>query len=96
VLHLLAVLLESRGIALILWFDSLLPETDEGILATSLHFEGDALSVHDGLFDTHEDGACNGLTWLVEWLVSRDLHVALFGLTLIVSEKFHGSYKFLF
>ena len=68
---------------------SFVPETSKTVLATALDFEGDALCIHDGLGDTHENGACYCGTWLIEWLIQGDLHIAFVAMSLAVSEKFH-------
>ena len=86
------VLLIGRRVFRVLRFDSLVPEAGEGVLATSLNFKSDALSILNGRGDAHVDRAGHGRAWLIEGSVHSDLHIALATMCFFVFEKLHVTF----
>ena len=68
----------------------LVPVADELVLAATFDLKLDTLSACDGLGHTEVDAAGDGFTWLIEWLSSAQLDVAVVVLAAVSSEKFHG------
>ena len=63
-----------------------MPEANEAVLAGALDLKNDALSIQDGLSDTHVDGAGDGGTRLIEGQICGDLHVTLIAVGVRVVE----------
>ena len=64
----------------------LVPVADELVLAATFNLKLNALSACNGLGHTEVDAAGDGFTWLIEWLSSAQLDVAIVVLAAVSSE----------
>ena len=64
----------------------LLPVADKLVLTATFDFKLNAFNACDRLSHTEVDAACDGFTWLIEWLSSTQLDQAVIVLAAVSSE----------